>query len=70
MLRYKFDVLDMLKKSGYTTTRIRAEKVLAQKTLTDMRKGKVSGSKTIDTLCRILEVQPGALVMWVPDEDE
>lgn len=31
MLKYKFDVLDTLKESGYTTTKLRKEKLLGGK---------------------------------------
>ena len=40
MIRYKRDILQMLKDAGYNTTRIRKEKLISEATLTNIRKGK------------------------------
>lgn len=65
MLKFKVDIMELLKKNGYTTTRIRNEKLIGQKTLQDISHGTVPGIKTLDTLCRILEVQPGNIIKFV-----
>lgn len=59
----------ILKLKGYTTYKIRKEKIIGEGTLTALRKG--SGGldhKTLARLCRVLECQPGDLMEYVPEE--
>lgn len=68
MLKYD-KLFQQLKDQGWTTYRIRKEKLIGQATLTALRNG--SGgldSKSIDKLCRVLDCQPGDLIEYVPDE--
>ena len=68
MLEFKIDVIAELNKKGYTSTKIRDNKLIGQKTYTDMRNNnKVPGIKTIDILCRLLNRQPGSIIKYVPD---
>ena len=66
-IRYKIDVMAALKEKGYTSTRIRQEKLIGQSYLQQIRHGELVSWKTIDTLCRLLECQPGDLVEFVVD---
>ena len=70
MFKFKMDIIELLKENGYNTTRIRKENLIGEKTMQDMKKGKVPGIKTLETLCRILEMQPGNLIKYVDDEQE
>lgn len=72
MLKYKIDVLLELKNHGFNTSKIRQEKLLNESALQYIRQGKPVGPVPLDTLCRLLECQPGDLLEWVPDavEDE
>lgn len=71
MIRYKFDILSALKAAGYSTTRIRREKLISESTLTDIRNGRSKPNAiTINALCSLLEIQPGDLLEYVPDEQE
>lgn len=69
MIVLKVDVMAKLKEKGYTSYRIRQEKLLSQKMLTEMRSGKVPGMVTLDTICRLLHCQPGQLIKYVPDTE-
>ena len=69
MLRYKFDVLSELKKRGYSTYRIRKEKIFGEATLQKFRTGQVISADNLDSLCRCLECQPGDILEYVPDEE-
>ena len=64
-IQYKIDVLAELKKAGYTTTKIREEKLIGQSYLQQIRKGEIVSWKTIDTLCELLNCQVGDLVEYV-----
>ena len=70
MLKYKNDVLLELKNHGFNTSRIRQEKLLNESALQYIRQGKPVGPVPLDTLCRLLECQPGDLLEWVPDAVE
>ena len=69
-IQYKIDVLAELKKKGYSTARIREEKLIGQSYLQQLRHGDLVSWKTIDTLCRLLECQPGDLVEYAEEPQE
>ena len=64
-IRYKVDVLAELKKKGYSSTRIREEKLIGQSYLQQLRGGELVSWKTLDTICSLLECQPGDLIEFV-----
>lgn len=66
-LRYKIDILSALKNKGYSTTRIREEKLIGQSYLQQLRHGELVSWKTIDTLCRLLECNVGDIVEYVDE---
>lgn len=68
MFEFQVDVIGLLKEKGYNTGRIRREKLIGEKTMQDMKAGIVPGIKTLDTLCRILDMQPGELLRHVSDK--
>lgn len=69
MLKYKIDVLQALKNKGYNTTRIRRENLVNEKALTSIRRGDMVGHIVLDKLCGLLELQPGDIIEYVPDEN-
>lgn len=69
MLKYKFDVLSELKKRGFTSYRIRKEKIFAESTLQKFRTGQIISAENLDNLCKCLNCQPGDILEYVPDED-
>lgn len=68
MLKFKVDILKMLKDKGITTTEIRAKKLIGENALQDIRRGNVPGIKSIDKLCGLLKKQPGQILEYVPDD--
>ena len=69
-IRYKGDILGALKEKGYTTARLRKEKVFGEKTMQDFRTKAEIPYKTLNKLCAMLECQPGDFLEYVPDEDQ
>ena len=67
---YKFNILSALKEHGYTTTRIRQEKIMSESTLQKFRNGELVSLDNIDRLCKILDCQPGDIMEYIPDENE
>ena len=69
MLQYKINVLQELKTAGYSTYRIRAEKILSEGTMQRLRMGSTAISvESLGILCNILQCQPGDILEWVPEE--
>ena len=63
-IRYKIDIMKALKDKGYTSTKIREEKLIGQSYLQQIRHGELVSWKTIDTLCGLLNCQPGDLIEY------
>ena len=68
-IRYKVDILAELKKKGYSSTRIREEKLIGQSYLQQLRHGELVSWKTLDTICALLECQPGDLVEFIHEQE-
>ena len=66
-LKYKIDILEALKDAGYSSTRLRKEKLMGESYMTQIRRGEMVSWKTIETICRLLDCQPGDLVEYAPD---
>lgn len=70
MIRYKIDVWAALKAKGINHTTNRKNNYFGQRTIAEIKQGKVVGVVSLDTLCRLLEIQPGDLLEYVPDPPE
>lgn len=64
MIQYKFDVLERLKASGYTTYKLRKEKIMGEATIQQLREGQLVSWANMDTICGLLNCQPGELLKW------
>lgn len=70
MIKYE-KLFALLKAKGWTTTRIRNEKLIGQGTLTNLRNGTGGlDHKTIDRICRTLECQPADLMEYVEEQEQ
>lgn len=70
-MKYKIDVLSALKNAGYSTYRLRIEKILNESTIQKLRIGSTDISvKTLDSLCELLECQPNDILEHVPDSNQ
>lgn len=67
MIRYKIDVMAALKEAGYTSTRIREEKLIGQSYLQQIRHGDLVSWKTLDTICELLDCQPADLIEYAKE---
>ena len=68
----KYDKLfALLKDRGYTTYKIRKDKLIGQGTLTALKTGKGGlDARTIAKLCEALGCQPGDIMEYAPDEPD
>ncbi len=69
-LSYKIDVLDVLKENGYTTYRLRKERLLSESTVQKLRAKKPVAWENIETLCSLLHCQPGDIMEYIEDTEE
>ena len=69
MLKYKIDVLKELKEKGYNTGVLRREKLLSESAIQKLREGRPIAWESIDAICRLLKIQPGKLLEYIPDEE-
>ena len=66
-LRYKIAVLDALKAAGYSTYRIRKDKLLSESTVQKLRENKPTSWEIIEALCQLLQCQPGDIIEYVDE---
>lgn len=65
MFVYKFDVLQALKDAGYTTARLRKEKLLGENAIQSLRQNEMVGIIALEKICRLLDMQPGNIIKYV-----
>lgn len=68
-LRYKIDIMKALKDKGFSSARIREEKLIGQSYLQQIRHGEMVSWKTIDTLCSLLQCNVGDIVEYYKEEE-
>lgn len=66
-IQYKFDILSKLKEAGYSTYKLRKEKLLGEATIQKLRNGELVSWENISTICELLGCQPGDLIKYLPD---
>ncbi len=64
---YSVDILAALKEKGYSTYKLRKEKLLAEATLQTIRNGGLVSWENISRICGMLECQPGDILEYVPE---
>ena len=69
-ITYKFDVLAALNEKGYSTYRLRNEKILSQTTIKCLRDKAPVSFETLERICAILECQPGDVLTYGNSENE
>lgn len=67
MIRYKTDIVELLKYSGYNFNKLRNEKLLSSSVLTALHNNKYVSLAVIDKICALLQCQPGDILEYTPD---
>lgn len=70
MLKYKINVISALKDAGYSTYKIRNEKIFTEAQLQHLREDHLLTHDALDKLCRLLNCQPGDLLEYIPNKDK
>ncbi len=67
MIYYKIDIISEMKKRGYNSNKIRKSKLMGEGTLQNIREGKPISTSTLNTICKILRLQPGDIIGFKDD---
>lgn len=68
-IKYKLDVITALKDVGYSTYKLRKDKILSESTLQKFRDGEMVSYENLNRICFLLNCQPGDIIEYV-DESE
>lgn len=68
MIKYKIDIIQALKNIGYSTYRIRKEKIFTESQLQNIRDNKLLTQDALNKLCSLLNCQPADILEYVPDD--
>lgn len=60
------EVLDLLKDNGYTSYRLRENRILTPRTMQKIRNGERLTMHELKTICDILRSQPNKVIEWNP----
>lgn len=66
-MKYKIDIIAALKEAGYNTSRIRKEKIMGEAMLQKIRSGQMVSWAILETICDLLDCQPGDLIEYVKE---
>lgn len=69
-IKYKMNIVTALKEAGYNSTVIRQEKIMGQRELQKLRHNELVSWATIETICKLLNCQPGDIIEYIPDNKE
>lgn len=69
MIVYKIDVMNALKNAGYSSYRLRKEKLIGEAMLQKIRQGKMMSWETLSKVCKMLNCQPGDILAYKESTD-
>lgn len=70
MIVYKIDVLEMLKNAGYSSYRLRKEKIMGESMMQKIRNGELMSWETLSRVCDLLNCQPGDILEYIKEKPE
>lgn len=66
-IKYKIDVLLSLKNAGYSTYKLRKEKLIGESVLQQIREGTPVSWANLERICSLLNCQPGDILEYVKE---
>lgn len=63
-VKYKIDILAALKEQGFTTYKLRTERLMGESTIQQLRKNELVSWANIARICEMLECQPGDILEY------
>lgn len=67
MIRYKIDVLKELKDAGFSSYKLRKERIMGEATIQKIREKKLVSWENVNTICMLLNCQPGDIMEYIKD---
>ena len=68
-LKYKIEILTALKAKGYNTNKLRQDKLLSESTIQKLRTDVGVSWGNLETICKLLECQPGDILKYVKEDN-
>jgi putative transcriptional regulator len=69
-IKYKMDIVAALKNAGYSTYRIRKDKLLGEATVQKLRQNEPVSWENISTICALLKCQPGDILEYTGEQED
>ena len=69
IIQYKIDVMKVLKENGYSSTKLRKEKIFGEATMTQFRKGILVSWMNMNRLCNLLDCDISDVIQCVDVEE-
>ncbi len=66
-IRYKIDVLAKLKEAGFSSYRLRKDKIMGEATLQRIRNNELVSYENLERICALLNCQPGDVIEYVEE---
>ena len=66
---YRIDALQALKDKGFSTYKLRQEKLLSESTLQKLRMKQPVSWENLETLCMLLDCKPSDLIEYVKEDN-
>ncbi len=66
-IKYKIDVLAALKEAGYSSYKLRQEKIFGERTIQKIRSGEIVTADNLAKLCELQHCQPGDILEYVEE---
>ena len=66
-VRFKVDVLAELKKKGFSSYKMRQERLMGEATIQQLRKGELVSWENIGRNCAMLDCQPGDILEYAEE---
>lgn len=63
-IKYKIDILKALKEAGYSSARLRKDKIMGEGTIQQLREAKLVSWANIDKICSMLQCQVGDILEY------
>lgn len=68
MIRSKVDIMEALKRAGYTSYVLQRDKIFGSSRMTRFRRMEPPSIGELNKLCEMLHCQPGDIIEYIPDE--
>ena len=63
-IKYKINILAALKAAGYSTYKLRQQKIFGERTIQKFRDGEIVTSDNLAVICKLLNCQPGDILEY------